>query len=129
MKKLFFLAVVLAASALLVTAADKPRKLVLIAGKPSHQPGMHEFRAGSLLLEKCLQGVPGFKIEVHTNGLVRDEQTFADADAVVIYADGGGGHPAGQGNHKEVLAGLIQRGVGFGCMHYGVEVLKDKGGA
>jgi len=129
MKKLFFLAVALAASALLVTAADKPRKLVLIAGKPSHPPGMHEFRAGSLLLEKCLKGVPGFTIEVHTNGWVRDEKTFADADAVVIYADGGGGHPAVQGNHKEVLGALIRRGVGFGAMHYGVEVVPTQAGA
>ena len=51
------------------------------------------------------------------------------ADAVVIYADGGGGHPAVQGNHKEVLAGLLKRGVGFGCMHYGVEVVPDQAGA
>ena len=31
------------------SAADK--KIVLIAGRPSHPPGMHEFRAGSLLLK------------------------------------------------------------------------------
>ncbi len=129
MKKLFLLALTIWSSVAVTVAADKPRKLVLIAGKPSHPPLMHEFRAGSLLLEKCLQGVPGFTIEVHTNGWVRDEKTFADADAVVIYADGGGGHPAVQANHKETLAALIKRGVGFGCMHYGVEVLKDKGGA
>ena len=36
-------------------SAAEQRKLVIIAGKPSHPPGMHEFRAGSLLLEKCLQ--------------------------------------------------------------------------
>ena len=33
-------------------AANK--KILLIAGKPSHGPGDHEFRAGSLLLKKCL---------------------------------------------------------------------------
>ncbi|MFM8471635.1 MAG: hypothetical protein ACKODH_17005 [Limisphaerales bacterium] len=129
MKKLFFFILALAAGALVVTAADKPRKLVLIAGKPSHPPGMHEFRAASLLLEKCLQGIPGFKIEVHTNGWVSDEKTFADADAVVSYADGGGGHPAVQGNHKEILGALAKRGVGLGCMHYGVEVVPAQAGA
>ena len=129
MKKLLLVALALASGALVSTAADKPRKLVLIAGKPSHPPGMHEFRAGSLLLEKCLQGIPGFKIEVHTNGWVSDEKTFADADAVVIYADGGGGHPAVQGNHKEILGALVKRGVGLGCMHYGVEVVPAQAGA
>lgn len=129
MKKLFLLALTLWSSVAVTVAADKPRKLVLIAGRPSHPPLMHEFRAGSLLLEKCLKGVPGFTIEVHTNGWVRDEKTFADADAVVIYADGGGGHPAVQGNHKEVLGALIKRGVGFGAMHYGVEVVPAQAGA
>ena len=37
---------------------DAKKKLVLIAGKPSHPPRMHEFRAGSLLLQKCLASVP-----------------------------------------------------------------------
>ena len=52
MKKLLLVALALASGALVSTAADKPRKLVLIAGKPSHPPGMHEFRAGSLLLDR-----------------------------------------------------------------------------
>lgn len=109
--------------ALLCSAWGKDeRKLVLIAGKPSHPPLMHEFRAGCLLLEKCLQGVEGLKVEVHDNGWVDDESTFDDADAVVIYADGGGKHPALQGDNLKTLQTLIDRGVGFGCMHYGVEV-------
>ena len=69
-------------------------KLVLIAGKPSHPPGMHEFKAGTTLLEKCLAGVPNLVVDRHEMGWVKDEATFADADAVVIYADGGKGHPA-----------------------------------
>lgn len=109
--------------------ADGKHKLVLIAGKPSHPPGQHEFRAGSMLIEKCLQGVPGLVVERGEMGWVKDESTFNDADAVVIYADGGKGHPAVQGDHLATLKSLIDKGVGFGCMHYGVEVLADKGGA
>ena len=105
----------------IVTAAGQ-KKLIIIAGKPSHPPMMHEFRAGSLLLEKCLQEVKGLKVEVHDNGWVKNEATFADADAVVIYADGGGKHPALQGDNLKTLEKLIRKGVGFGCMHYGVEV-------
>lgn len=102
--------------------AKDEKKLVLIAGKPSHPPLMHEFRAGCLLLEKCLQDVKGLTVEVHVNGWVDDEATFEDADAVVIYADGGGKHPALQGDNLATLQKLIDRGVGFGCMHYGVEL-------
>lgn len=120
-RKLFLSLVILA---LLVGSGctKTERKLVFIAGKPSHPALMHEFRAGCLLLEKCLQDVEGLTVEVHDNGWVDDESTFDDADAVVIYADGGGKHPALQGQNLATLQKLIDRGVGFGCMHYGVEV-------
>jgi hypothetical protein len=124
----FILLFVLCASAASVTAAEA-KKILLIAGRPSHPPGMHEFRAGCLLLHECLRGVPGVVSEVHSNGWPQDEAVFKDAAAAVIYADGGGGHPAVQGNRQETLRALAARGVGLGFMHYGVEVLKDKGGA
>lgn len=111
-----------------VTAEGK-QKLVLIAGKPSHPPGMHEFRAGTMLLEKCLKAaVPNLVVDRHEQGWVSDEKTFADADAVVIYADGGGKHPAVVDNHLETLRGLTAKGVGFGCMHYGVEIVPGQAG-
>jgi hypothetical protein len=116
----------LVAGSALTQAADQ--KLVLIAGKPSHPPGMHEFRAGCLLLQKCLAAVPGLQVVVHTNGWPAGDDAFDQAAAVVIYSDGGGGHPAIQGDHLKLLEGLINRGVGFGVMHYACEVPKDKGG-
>ena len=124
--KRIVLALALAATAFSASAAD--RKIILIAGKPSHGPGDHEFRAGSLLLKKCLDGVPGIKAEVHDLGWPKDESAFDGAAAVLIYADGSGGHPAVQGNHLKLIGDLVKKGVGFGCAHYGVEVLKDKGG-
>ncbi len=108
--------------------ADGKQKLVLIAGKPSHPAGMHEFRAGTTVLEKCLRDIPGLVVERHEMGWVKDEATFADADAVVIYADGGKGHPAVQEDHLETLRKLVERGVGFACMHYGVEVVPEQAG-
>jgi type 1 glutamine amidotransferase len=103
------------------------RKLVLIAGRPSHPPMMHEHRAGNLLLAKRLREVPGLDVECHDMGWVRDEATLADADGVAIFADGGGGHPAIQGNRLKLFEGLMRRGAGFGCIHYAVEVPKDRG--
>ncbi len=104
------------------------KKLVLIAGRPSHPKMMHEFRAGTILLEKRLQGIAGLVVERHENGWVTDESTFDDASAIVIFSDGGGGHPAIQENRLQLLEKHIARGVGFGCMHFGVEVPKDRGG-
>lgn len=109
----------------LVQAAEK--NLVLIAGKPSHPPGMHEFRAGCLLLQRCLADFPQLKTTVHTNGWPPSDSALKKADAIVIYADGGGGHPAVQGERLQLLQSLITKGVGFGVMHYACEVPKDRG--
>lgn len=130
MNRLALILTCLFGTTLLTSAAtaDGRHKLVLIAGKPSHPPGMHEFRAGTRLLAKCLQE-SGIEVVLGEMGWVADESVFKDADAVVIYSDGGGKHPAVQENHLDTLRALVAKGVGFGCMHYGVEVLADNGGA
>ena len=124
--KVVFASLLILLQAAVVFAADK--KVVLVAGKPSHPPGMHEFRAGCLLLQKCLAGVPGVGISVYSNGWPSSASAFDGADAVIIYADGGPGHPAIQGDHKKILGDLANRGVGIGFMHYGVEIPATNGG-
>jgi type 1 glutamine amidotransferase len=115
--------------ALPTAGADK--RIVLIAGKPSHPPGMHEFRAGCLLFQKALAGVSGITVQVYDGGWpskmvdgarVDDNTAFDGADAVLIYADGGRGHPAIQGQRVELIESLAAKGVGLGFAHYGVEV-------
>ena len=106
-------------------AADK--RIVLIAGGASHGSGDHEHRAGCLLFQKCLNTIPGVKAEVFT-GWPQDANALDGAAAIVIYSDGGGGHPGIQGNHLQQLGSAIKNGAGFGCVHYAVEVPKDKGG-
>src|SRR5262245_38241960 len=71
-----------------------PKKLVILAGKPSHPPRMHEFNAGVQLLAKCLRDVPGLKTEIVLNGWPQDEKVFDGASAVVFYMDGGAKHEA-----------------------------------
>lgn len=126
MKPLLFILAVLASAIWPATAADK--KIVLIAGRQSHGPGDHEFRAGCLLFKTFLDKVPGITSVVHSNGWPKVADAFEGADAVLIYADGGGGHPAIQGDHKKILGDLAKKGVGIGFAHYGVEIPKDKGG-
>jgi hypothetical protein len=81
------------------------------------------------LLTKALSAVPGLSVDFHDNGWVKDEAAFTGADAVVIYADGGVKHPAVQDQHLETLRKLVASGVGYGCMHYGVEVVPGQGSA
>ena len=109
--------------------AARPKKIVLIAGKPSHGPGDHEFRAGCLLLKSCLDAMPGVTTFVYSNGWPESDRVFDGADAVVIYADGGAGNPAIKGNHRDVLGALAKKGVGLGFMHYGVEIPSTNGGS
>jgi hypothetical protein len=112
-----------------VAAAGAPRKLVMVAGTPSHPPLMHEFNAGTILLHKRLQNTPGLNAVLYTNGWPRDAHAFDGADAVFLYMDGGGGHPAIRPESLKLLGELMKKGVGLGCAHYAVEVPKDKGGA
>ena len=83
-------------------AADTA-KIVLIAGRPSHGPGAHEFNAGCKLLAKCLSQVPGIEPVVVTGGWPKDESVFEGARTLVFFMDGGSGHPMIQRDHLETI--------------------------
>ena len=114
-------------SAVLAFAAA-PAKIVLIAGNQSHGPGDHEYKAGCMLLAGFLRQNRVSDPVVVTGGWPEDESVFEGARAVVLYMDGGTGHPILIGNRLESMAKLMQKGVGLACLHYAVEVPKDHGG-
>ncbi len=122
------LSVLLLAFSLLGAAASADKKIVLLAGSRSHGPGEHEFNAGSTLLARHLNQLPGMRAEVHRNGWPEDDSVLDDADAIFIYCDGGQGHPAIRPERLAKLRGLMARGVGLGTCHYGVEVPKGEPG-
>ncbi|MCA9036565.1 MAG: DUF1080 domain-containing protein [Planctomycetaceae bacterium] len=104
-----------------------PKKVALIAGRPSHGYGAHEHKAGCMLLSDALNhaGI-GVEASVYTNGWPEDDSVLDSADAIVIYCDGGGGHPF---NSKlDRLDSVLKKGVGLVCIHYGVEVPKGPSG-
>jgi hypothetical protein len=114
------------AAAVAATAGNA--KIVLLAGPPSHGPGDHEHRAGCLLLKSCLDKFPGVTSEVYSNGWPQDPETaFAGAATVVIYSDGGGGHPFLRDDRLKTIGDLMKQGVGLICLHYAVEPTKEKG--
>src|SRR5437016_2006486 len=108
--------------------AASPTKIVLVAGKPSHGAGQHEFNAGTLLLEKCLRQNKGIETLVVKGGWPEDEKVFDGASSIVLYMDGGAKHPLIMDNRLETMGKLMRKGVGLVCLHYAVEVPKEKGG-
>lgn len=125
----FWLGVALTASLTSGFAADsKSKTIVLIAGKPSHGPGQHEHNAGVQLLAKCLKDAgTQADIKVHLNADWPSSEELGKADTILIYSDGGGGHPALQGDHLQQLDKEMKRGAGFVALHYAVEPTTNKG--
>ena len=107
-----------------------PKKIVLVAGRPSHPPRMHEFNAGVQLLAECLETIPSVQPVVVLNGWPKDESVFEDASAIVFYMDGGAGHEVVQEGDRrmKMVDTWVDAGVGIGCMHYGVEVVSEQAG-
>ncbi len=107
------------------------KKVVFIAGTPSHGYGAHEHNAGCLLLAKCLdtaakeQGVPVITT-VYKNGWPSDPTALDNADTVVSYCDGGGRHYLH--HNGEAFDEIMREGIGLVCIHYGVEVPKGPSG-
>jgi type 1 glutamine amidotransferase len=107
--------------------APAKKKILFIAGNPSHGYAQHEHNAGCTLLAKCLNesGLP-VEAVVAKNGWPKDPTMFDGVSAVVMYCDGGEGHVAMK--HLDELDELAKKGVGIGCIHYGVEVPKGPAG-
>ena len=127
MKALLVLTLTLASS--LLFAAEK-KVVVLIAGKPSHGPGQHEHNAGVLLFKKCLEQSAANDVEVlhHLNGEWPSAEELGRASTVLIYSDGGKGHPALQEGRLAILDKEMKRGCGMVCVHYAVEPTIALGG-
>lgn len=104
------------------------KKVVMVAGTPSHAPGHHEFNAGTLILERCVNEIPGLTAAAYLNGWPKDPTAFDNADTVFLYMDGGSRHPVIQGNRLREMNELMKKGVGLACAHYAVEVPAERGG-
>jgi type 1 glutamine amidotransferase len=113
-----------------IVFAQDAKRVLLIAGKPSHPPRMHEFNAGVQLLSECMKGRTDIQVEYVLNGWPKDEAIFDNVSAVVFYMDGGGGHEAVQesGRRLQMIEKLSERGVGIGCMHFAVEIVPNQAG-
>jgi putative membrane-bound dehydrogenase-like protein len=108
--------------------SNTTKKVVFVAGKPSHGYGAHEHNAGCLLLARYLkENMPGYETVVYQNGWPAEGlSAFDGADAVVVYCDGGQNHLLNP--HIKEFDGLMDKGVGLACIHYAVETPKGETG-
>ncbi len=110
-------------------AGSGKKKALLLAGTPSHGFGAHDHLAGCSLLAKLLNE-SGLPIEAEVHSLQKQgwpsPEKLASANTIVIYSDGGGGHPFN--SHLDELQALTKKGAGIVCIHYGVETTIGKPG-
>ena len=104
-----------------------PRKIVLLAGKPSHGRDTHSWDADARLLKACLETSPDVEnvaVEIHVNGWPEDANTLEDADTIVLLSDGFKNHPFfALPERAKTIDRLMRRGVGLACIHYAVAAL------
>jgi hypothetical protein len=105
---------------------EDKKKVVFVAGLPSHPARTHEHNAGSELLAGLLNDHYSDHIlaTVYHNGWPSDPTAFQNADALVIYSDGGQRHPGFF--HRRQINYLADQGIGVGSIHYAVEMLPDE---
>jgi len=106
--------------------ADK-KKIVFIAGKPSHGYAEHEYGPGCVLLAKCLkEGLPNVETVVCKNGWPKDAKALDGASAIVVFTDGATSNPILQ--HLNEVRKLMKQGVGLACIHWSLDIPKGKPG-
>lgn len=118
-----------ALAASVVGQASPKKKALLLAGNPSHGFGAHDHLAGCTLLAKLINA-SGLPVEATVHSLKNSgwpkPEVIAAANTILIYADGGGGHPFNA--HLDELAERTAKGTGIVCIHYGVETTIGKPG-
>lgn len=105
----------------------QPRRLLVIAGTPSHKAGEHEYNAGALLIKKWLANSPDLTVTVSLNGWPTDTTLLARADGIVLFMDGKQGHLVLKPDIKRQLLAAVSRGVGVAALHYAVTLPAGNG--
>jgi type 1 glutamine amidotransferase len=107
---------------------EDAKKICFYAGTRSHGWGSHEHHAGNILLAKRLRSHYGEKVvtSLYKNGWPKDPTAMQNADALVMFCTGGGGHMAKF--HLRQIDHYQKKGMGVGSIHYAVEIPKGKQG-
>jgi type 1 glutamine amidotransferase len=102
----------------------KRKKIVFLAGEPSHGEGNHAWDRDARLLASCLDraaNVEPLKVEIHDGGWPDDPADLDDADAIVFLADGREHHPLNEPGRVEKICALAEQGKGLVFLHYAID--------
>lgn len=112
------------------------KKIVLIAGEPSHGPGAHEYEKTVRLLKVLLDQSP-LSAQVDTavvlNGWPEDGQVLEQADAVLFTTDGRDAHLfrdvpfVVNAERQQLMARLMARGCGLILLHFSTFFTRAEG--
>jgi putative heme-binding domain-containing protein len=100
------------------------KRILFIAGSTTHRHGIHEYKAGSLLLAKALNesGLP-VVAKVHWFNWPEEQSCLEGVDTIIVYADAGGNY----GDKYAVLDEKYKQGTALMFMHYGVHPTVEVG--
>ena len=105
-------------------AEDGEIKRVLLLGQSpdDHPPGTHEYLPGMKILARCLQNVPGLKVDViRADGAWTDgPELIREADCVVLFLAEGAKWIHEDPRRLEAFAQLAARGGGLIALHWGM---------
>lgn len=108
-------------------APPAPKRLVVIAGTPSHKAAEHEYNSGALLLKKWLDNSPDMTVTACLNGWPADTTLLDRADGIVLFMDGKQDHLVLNPANKNQLLRTAKRGVGVVALHYAVTLPAGNG--
>ena len=103
------------------------KKVVFVGGVKSHGFGSHEHTAGiRLLMDALAKNFPEIHATAYFDGHPDDPTALDNADAVVLYSNGGMGHPWLRAMRQ--VAAAAGRGAGIGAIHFAVELPRGEPG-
>lgn len=104
----------------LTAGAAEPRRLLLVAGPPSHGYGAHEHLAGFRLAAEWIEQYATGVVVTVSDGWPADPALVTGADAIIINSDGAKGSVAAA--HAAELEQAAARGAGIGLIHWALDV-------
>jgi len=104
----------------LVSRGEEPRRVLFIAGPPSHPWGTHEHLAGFRLAAEWLHRYATGVVADVSDGWPADVSLLDRADAIVINSDGGRGNIIV--THAAALDKASTRGAGIGILHWALDI-------
>jgi hypothetical protein len=107
--------------------AQKPARVVLVAGAGSGRAGTHEYHAGVRLLERILKRRTDLSPVVVRNGWPADVRVFAGASTLVFFGDGGRDHAFLRPERMSAVGKHVEAGGGLVLLHAALELPDPQG--